>query len=156
MRRQPGTVDTNREGVGGGFRELDEEEAAEARRRREQFENDDTGMCEIALPAGARPRVRYACLSSARPSAATRALHTLPQTCKALQTTSGKCRIRENTTILKDVLLHPHTSVTLASPVFRYDDFGRLKKKFRAGADDRKAREAAALARLHGLVCASI
>ena len=34
----------------------------------------------------------------------------------------------------------------------RYDDFGRLKKKFRAGADDRKAREAAALARLHGLV----
>jgi hypothetical protein len=44
-RHQPGTVDTNREGVGGGFRELDEEEAAEARRRREQFENDDTGMC---------------------------------------------------------------------------------------------------------------
>jgi hypothetical protein len=36
--------------------------------------------------------------------------------------------------------------------VYRYDDFGRLKKKFRAGADDRKAREAAALARLHGLV----
>ena len=44
VRHQPGTVDTNREGVGGGFRELDEEEAAEARRRREQFENDDTGM----------------------------------------------------------------------------------------------------------------
>ena len=36
--------------------------------------------------------------------------------------------------------------------MYRYDDFGRLKKKFRAGADDRKAREAAALARLHGLV----
>ena len=34
----------------------------------------------------------------------------------------------------------------------RYDDFGRLKKKFRGGAEDRKAREAAALARLHGTV----
>jgi hypothetical protein len=30
-----------------------------------------------------------------------------------------------------------------------YDDFGRLKKKFRS-ADDRKQREEAALARLHG------
>ena len=33
----------------------------------------------------------------------------------------------------------------------RYDEFGRLKKKFRGGGDaDRKAREAAALARLRG------
>lgn len=30
-----------------------------------------------------------------------------------------------------------------------YDEFGRLKKKFRSG-QDRKAREAAALARLRG------
>ena len=35
----------NREGHGGGFKELDEEEVAEARRRREEFENDDTEMC---------------------------------------------------------------------------------------------------------------
>ncbi len=34
----------NREGHGGGFKELDEEEVAEARRRREEFENDDTEM----------------------------------------------------------------------------------------------------------------
>ena len=36
----------------------------------------------------------------------------------------------------------------------RYDDWGRLKKKFRSGksAEDRKAREQAALARLHGTV----
>jgi hypothetical protein len=38
--------------------------------------------------------------------------------------------------------------------VCRYDDWGRLKKKFRSGksAEDRKAREQAALARLHGTV----
>ncbi len=42
---QPGTVDTNREGVGGGFKELDEAEMAEARRRRQEFENDDSEMC---------------------------------------------------------------------------------------------------------------
>ncbi len=42
---KPGTVDVNREGHGGGFKELDEEEVAEARRRREEFENDDTEMC---------------------------------------------------------------------------------------------------------------
>jgi len=41
---KPGTVDVNREGHGGGFKELDEEEVAEARRRREEFENDDTEM----------------------------------------------------------------------------------------------------------------
>ena len=40
------------------------------------------------------------------------------------------------------------------SRVRRYDDWGRLKKKFRSGksAEDRKAREQAALARLHGTV----
>ena len=40
--------------------------------------------------------------------------------------------------------------------VRRYDDWGRLKKKFRSGktAEDRKAREQAALARLHGTVSA--
>lgn len=32
----------------------------------------------------------------------------------------------------------------------RYDEFGRLKKQFRGGDADRKAREEAALARLHG------
>lgn len=32
----------------------------------------------------------------------------------------------------------------------RYDEFGRLKKKFRGTEADRKAREEAALARLHG------
>lgn len=41
---KPGTVDTNREGLGGGFKELDVEEMAEARRRRAEFENDDTEM----------------------------------------------------------------------------------------------------------------
>jgi len=40
-------VDVNREGHGGGFKELDEEEVAEARRRREEFENDDTEMCAL-------------------------------------------------------------------------------------------------------------
>ncbi len=44
---KPGTVDVNREGHGGGFKELDEEEVAEARRRREEFENDDTEMCAL-------------------------------------------------------------------------------------------------------------
>ncbi len=45
--------------------------------------------------------------------------------------------------------------LTLAPPALpgaaprRYDEFGRLKKQFRAG-QDRKEREAAALARLHG------
>lgn len=42
---KPGTVDTNREGVGGGFKERDEAEIADARRRREQFDNDDAEMC---------------------------------------------------------------------------------------------------------------
>ena len=34
----------------------------------------------------------------------------------------------------------------------RYDEFGRLKRKYREGgaAEDRRAKEAAALARLHG------
>ncbi len=32
----------------------------------------------------------------------------------------------------------------------RYDEFGRIKKKFRGTEADRKAREEAALARLHG------
>ncbi len=73
---KPGTVDTNREGHGGGFKELDEGEVEEARKRRAQFEENDTEL---------------------------------------------------------------------------YDEFGRLKKKFRGGGDaDRKAREAAALARLRG------
>lgn len=48
--------------------------------------------------------------------------------------------------------LQRRRSFTQLLLVSRYDDFGRLKKKFRAGAEDRKAREAAALARLHGLV----
>lgn len=30
--------------MGGGFKELDVEEMAEARRRRQEFENDDTEM----------------------------------------------------------------------------------------------------------------
>ena len=47
---KPGTVDVNREGHGGGFKELDEEEVAEARRRREEFENDDTEMCALHRP----------------------------------------------------------------------------------------------------------
>lgn len=32
----------------------------------------------------------------------------------------------------------------------RYDEFGRIKKKFRGTEADKKAREEAALARLHG------
>lgn len=72
--RQPGTVDTNREGVGGGFRELDEEEAAEARRRREQFENDDTGMCAhpvcCFLWCGSSCIVRLACRAAVPTTAA--------------------------------------------------------------------------------------
>ncbi|EIE25454.1 hypothetical protein COCSUDRAFT_61671 [Coccomyxa subellipsoidea C-169] len=72
---KPGTVDTNREGNAGGFKELDEAEIEEARRRRQQLENDDSEM---------------------------------------------------------------------------YDEFGRIKKKFRGTEADRKAREEAALARLHG------
>lgn len=38
---KPGTVDTNREGAGGGFKELDERELEEARRRRRQRDDDD-------------------------------------------------------------------------------------------------------------------
>lgn len=34
---KPGTVDTRREGTGGGFKELDESELEEARRRRQQY-----------------------------------------------------------------------------------------------------------------------
>ena len=55
---KPGTVDVNREGHGGGFKELDEEEVAEARRRREEFENDDTEMCapdHARVPTSACP-----------------------------------------------------------------------------------------------------
>ena len=37
-----------------------------------------------------------------------------------------------------------------AAPFARYDEFGRLKKKFRGSEADKKAREEAALARLHG------
>ncbi|CAK0743944.1 hypothetical protein CVIRNUC_001509 [Coccomyxa viridis] len=70
---KPGTVDVNREGTAGGFKELDEAEIEEARRRRQK--NDESEM---------------------------------------------------------------------------YDEFGRLKKQFRGGDADRKAREEAALARLHG------
>ena len=44
VRVQPGTVDTNREGVGGGFKELDEAELEDARRRRAAFEDDDNEM----------------------------------------------------------------------------------------------------------------
>ena len=33
----------------------------------------------------------------------------------------------------------------------RYDEYGRLKKNYREGGDDRRAREAAALARLQGV-----
>ena len=51
----------NREGHGGGFKELDEEEVAEARRRREEFENDDTEMCAPDRAAVAAPSV---CLCS--------------------------------------------------------------------------------------------
>ena len=32
----------------------------------------------------------------------------------------------------------------------RYDEYGRLKKNYRDGGEDRRAREAAALARLQG------
>ncbi|CAL5219311.1 g1119 [Coccomyxa viridis] len=70
---KPGTVDVNREGTAGGFKELDEAEIEEARKRRQK--NDDAEM---------------------------------------------------------------------------YDEFGRLKKQFRGGDADRKAREEAALARLRG------
>ncbi|GAB4813719.1 hypothetical protein N2152v2_000765 [Parachlorella kessleri] len=38
---KPGTVDTNREGAGGGFKELDERELEEARRRRRQRDESD-------------------------------------------------------------------------------------------------------------------
>jgi RNA-binding protein FUS len=34
---KPGTVDTRREGQGGGFKELDEAELEESRRRRQQY-----------------------------------------------------------------------------------------------------------------------
>jgi RNA-binding protein FUS len=34
---KPGTVDTRREGQGGGFKELDETELEESRRRRQQY-----------------------------------------------------------------------------------------------------------------------
>lgn len=36
-----GTFDTKREGQGGGFKELDEAELEEARRRRQEFESQD-------------------------------------------------------------------------------------------------------------------
>jgi hypothetical protein len=162
---QPGTVDTNREGVGGGFRELDEEEAAEARRRREQFENDDTGMCARKPLVVARLRAcREACMQSCSPH------HCRPPGSRLF---SQRCRVRctncckacsQHATPCHDTNVErEHCRVTLQLPLntlaehwlwrmYRYDDFGRLKKKFRAGADDRKAREAAALARLHGLV----
>lgn len=71
---KPGTVDTKREGQAGGFKELDEDAVAEARRRRKEYEENDSEM---------------------------------------------------------------------------YDDFGRLKKKFRTETD-KNSREAAALARLRG------
>ena len=46
------------------------------------------------------------------------------------------------------------TRAVLGAAARRYDDWGRLKKKFRSGksAEDRRAREQAALARLHGTV----
>ena len=51
------------------------------------------------------------------------------------------------------VFLHPPTLfIPVCALRCSFDDFGRIKKKFRGGADDRKAREAAALARLHGTV----
>lgn len=65
-------MDMNRDGAKGGFKEYDEEEIREARKRREQYENDDKEM---------------------------------------------------------------------------YDEYGRLKKKYRGG-DDKRQREEAALARL--------
>ena len=37
-----------------------------------------------------------------------------------------------------------------------YDEFGRVKKKFRGGPDDKRAREEAALARLRGEAPASV
>lgn len=37
----PGTFDTTREGHGGGFKELDEVELEEARKRRKEFEDGD-------------------------------------------------------------------------------------------------------------------
>lgn len=36
-----GTVDMRREGQGGGFKELDEQELEEARRRRKEYEDQD-------------------------------------------------------------------------------------------------------------------
>ncbi|GMH45915.1 hypothetical protein BSKO_13878 [Bryopsis sp. KO-2023] len=71
---KPGTVDMKREGQAGGFKELDEREIEDAKRRRKELEADDEEL---------------------------------------------------------------------------YDDYGRVKKKYRS-ADDRAAREAAALARLRG------
>lgn len=36
-----GTIDTKREGLGGGFKELDEAELEEARKRRKEYEDKD-------------------------------------------------------------------------------------------------------------------
>jgi hypothetical protein len=38
---KPGTLDVKREGLAGGFKELDEHEVEEARRRRREFEEKD-------------------------------------------------------------------------------------------------------------------
>lgn len=44
-----GTIDTKREGLGGGFKELDEAELEEARKRRKEYEDKDMWVaCGVA------------------------------------------------------------------------------------------------------------
>ncbi len=101
--------------------ELDEAELEEARRRRQQYENDDSEMCALCLQPTPQlpcaPRI-FVCL----------AMHVIHSWCisKLLLTGEG------------------------VAWVDRYDEFGRIKKKFRGSEADRKAREEAALARLRG------
>lgn len=100
------------------LQELDEAEIEDARRRRQQLENDDSEMC------------------------ATSNCHLL--TSRVVLNQTACCGVtRKDHAILM-------TRDDLMMFAARYDEFGRIKKKFRGSEADRKAREEAALARLHG------